>query len=311
MHGTRTLAKWHQLSQARHLGPVRFKALVDTYGSDACEVFNLSDAELLGVKGITRQVVAGIRDQAGRFEESLEFIEKQLTLAQKVGGGIVTLDSPDYPEPLKKSPACHPLLYYRGQLAKFRAYTRAIAIVGSRNASNQGKEVARETARELASQGWVISSGLADGIDTSAHRGALEAHGLTVAVVGCGPDVVYPPGSADLNAEIVKKGLILSEFPFGTNTDGWRLKRRNSTIVGLAQGTFVVETRNKGGAMNAVKACQEQRKEIFTLKPPSSSNENFSGNADILAKAAGIELMPEAAAATIGDVLGKRPISFF
>ncbi|RMH03589.1 MAG: hypothetical protein D6704_12405 [Nitrospirae bacterium] len=299
------LAQWHQLSMSKFLGPIRFKALFDRFGPEVHRVFDLSDEELLSIKGITKQAVAGIREQAGKYEESYEFMKKQLALADQCGGGILTLDSPDYPIFLRKSATSHAIIYYRGEIGKFKDYKKAVAIVGSREATEESKVIAEETAKELARRGWVITSGLANGIDAAAHKGALAAKGLTIAFLGCGPDVIYPAGSDNLNAEIADKGLILSEFPFGTKVEDWRLKKRNKTIVGAALGAFVVQTSKSGGAMNAVRGCREQKKPIFTLEPPAG-DEMFSGNAEILLEFKGVSVSRENCVKVIADRLSSN-----
>lgn len=299
------LAQWHQLSMSKYLGPVRFKALLDQYGAGVHRVFDLSDEELLDIKGITKQAVTGIREQASKYDESFEFMKKQLALADQCGGGILTLDSPDYPTFLKNSATSHAIIYYRGEIGKFKNYKKAVAIVGSREATDVSKVIAEETAKELARRDWVITSGLANGIDAAAHKGALAANGLTIAVLGCGPDVIYPAGSDSLNAQIADNGLILSEFPFGTKIDDWRLKKRNKTIVGAALGAFVVQTSKSGGAMNAVKGCQEQKKPIFTIEP-LPEDEMFSGNAEILREFKGVKVTRENSAKVITDRLSRN-----
>lgn len=275
------LATWHMVSQCKYLGPVRFRTLFDLLGGNISSIFSLSDEKLLAIQGITRQVVRGIREQAESYDKSLKFAEVQLQLMEKCGGGIVLLDDPHYPNYLKKSTMCHPILYYKGNIGKFQSYSKSIAIVGSRNASPESLAVAKKTSKKLGQDGWVIVSGMALGVDAAAHSGALEAKALTMGVVGCGADVVYPSKSRELYDQIVDNGVIISEFPFGTKVDAVWLQKRNKTIVAAAHGTFVVQTSEDGGAMNAVRGCKEQKKPIFTLAP-KQGDKSFSGNAKIL-----------------------------
>lgn len=286
------LASWYHVSKSKYLGPVRFRTLLKIYGDKIVDIFNLSDKELLEIPGITKQVVKGIREQEGKFDDALAFMEKQLSLMEKCRGGIVTIDKGLYPKFLKSSTMCHPILYYKGNINKFADYKKAIAIVGSRKAINKSIEIAKNTAKDLVNDNWVIVSGLAFGIDSAAHTGALEGNGLTIAVLGCGPDVVYPSKSKEIYQFISERGLILSEFPFGTKVEEWKLRKRNKTIVAAALGAFVVQSTSKGGAMNAVKACQEQKKRIFTLIP-IGSEKMFSGNIKIREELSGISVTPE------------------
>lgn len=288
------LANWYMVSQCKYLGPVRFRELLKLLGEDIASIFSMTDERLLSIKGITRQVVQGIREQAESYDKWLKFAENQSQLMEKCGGGIILLDDPLYPKYLKESTMCHPILYYKGNIAKFQHYTKSIAIVGSRNASLESLTTAEKTAKELGKNGWVIVSGMALGIDSAAHKGALEAKALTMAVVGCGADIVYPSKSGDLYNQIVDNGVIISEFPFGTKVDAVWLQKRNKTIVAAAHGTFVVQTADDGGAMNAVRGCKEQKKPIFTLTP-REGDISFSGNAKVLGEYKGMAVMSEAA----------------
>jgi DNA processing protein len=260
MYDLNKLASWFQLCSSKYLGPVRFRILLDLFNDKVASVFNLSDDELIAISGISKQVVKGIREQEDKYHYSFEFMEKQVELANKCNGGIITLDNPNYPEFLKKSSMCHPILYYKGKIRNFLNYSKSIGIVGSRKSINQSIKIAGDTATHLAKNHWVVVSGLALGIDSVAHKSALEAGGLTIAVLGCGPDIVYPSDSRNIYEKISEKGLIISEFPFGSKIDDWKLQKRNKTIVAASLAVFVVQSSEKGGAMNAVKACIEQKK---------------------------------------------------
>ncbi len=262
------LALWYQVSKAKFLGPVRFRKLWRELGDDLGKIFTMRDEELLRIKGaITKQNLKGIHEQKNKFAESLGFMKRQVDLAAECGGGILTFDDPKYPKMLQKSTMCHPLLYYIGSIEKFTYFDKSIAIVGTRAPAVESANLARRTAHDLASHGWVIVSGLAKGIDSKAHEGALDAQGKTIAVLGSGPEYVYPLESKELYARIKSKGLIVSEYPFGSKPEDWKLKKRNKTTVALSVATLVVETSPKGGTMNAVKACKEQKKKVFVFLP--------------------------------------------
>ncbi len=228
----------------------------------------MSDGELAQIDAVFyRQSIDSVRDQASKYQHSLQFMQSQLERAARCHGTIVTLDDPLYPHLLGDSKFCHPIMYCIGDLAVLKDCDRFLAIVGTRQPAPESCAFARSIAGEFARHGWVVVSGLAKGIDTEAHRGALEAGGRTIAVLGCGPDVVYPRESAELHAEIARRGLILSEFPFGDHVDELKLKKRNKTIVAASRGTLLVESDVTGGAMNAVATCREQNKPLMTILP--------------------------------------------
>jgi len=262
------LALWHQVSSARFLGPVRFRQLWRMYGDDIGRVFHMSDGELSRIKGVfNRQSIEGIRDQASKYQHSLDFMKRQLERAAKHGGSIVALGDPQYPEFLANSNFSHAMIYCIGDLAAVKDNDKVVAIVGTRYPAAESCEFARRIARELARCGWIVASGMAKGIDAEAHRGALEADGKTIAVLGCGPDVIYPRESAELHRDIARQGLLLSEFPFGERVDELKLKKRNKTIVATSRGVLLVESDVTGGAMNAVATCREQKKILMTILP--------------------------------------------
>jgi len=203
-------------------------------------------------------------------------MKRQLERAEKCGGTIVTLDDPLYPNFLANSNFCHAIIYCIGDLASVRGCDKVVAIVGTRYPAAESCEFARRIARELARCGWVVASGMAKGIDAEAHRGALDADGRTVAVLGCGPDVIYPRESVGLHRDIAARGLLLSEFPFGDRVDELKLKKRNKTIIATSRGIFLVESDVTGGAMNAVATCREQNKILMTILPEWPSR--ISGN---------------------------------
>lgn len=271
------LATWHQVSSARFLGPVRFRRLWQIFGDDIGHVFHMRDDELLQIKGVfNRQSIAGLREQNSKYQSSYDFMECQLELALTCGGTIIALGDPLYPDSLANSSFCHAILYCIGDMTLVSGCDKVVAIVGTRYPAVESCEFARRIGGELAVRGWIVASGMAMGIDAEAHRGALEAGGQTIAVLGCGPDVVYPHGSAELYKEIASRGLVLSEHPFGDRVDELKLKRRNKTIVALSRGVILVESNVDGGAMNAVAACREQKKTLITILPEWSGR--FTGN---------------------------------
>ncbi|MFW5984761.1 MAG: DNA-processing protein DprA [Halanaerobiaceae bacterium] len=182
---------------------------------------------------------------------------------------------PEYPEILKKIDNPPPVLFVQGN---YDFSKPAVAIVGSRRCTAYGRKVARKFACRLVQRNIAVISGLARGIDTCGHRGALEGNGVTVAVLGTGVDRVYPAENRDIYDEIQKKGLIVSEFPPGTEPRAENFPRRNRIISGLAQATLVVEAAEQSGSLITARLAREQGRKVFAvpgnLDRPSSSGCN-------------------------------------
>ena len=179
----------------------------------------------------------------------------------------------DYPATLEAIPDPPPLLFIEGDAAILNA--AQVALVGSRAASAAALEFAAELAQDLAALGLVVTSGLARGIDGAAHRGALRA-GQTVAVLGCGPDRVYPPGHVRLAREVVASGALVSEFPIGAPPQAHHFPRRNRLISGLSSGVVVVEAGLASGSLLTARAALEQGREVFAV-PGSVRNPQSRG----------------------------------
>lgn len=281
------LAAWHYVSSIQYLGPIRFRKLWKFLGDDIEQIYDMTERKLLELKGIvTPQVLNGIKKQRNQRAKSEIFAKEQLIRAKECDGIIILLDNKHYPKFLLRSKMCHPILYCRGKLECFSDYNESIAILGTRKANENSLSIANHIAQKLAQKRWIVVSGMAKGIDASAHEGALDRGGRTIAVLGSGVDMPYPSEHRNLYNRIIENNLVCSEFPFGTRTNPIRLKKRNKTIVAFSLGAFVVQTSIKGGAMNAVRACKEQRKPVFSIQPDSSIGQeigDYSGNRKILA----------------------------
>lgn len=175
----------------------------------------------------------------------------------------LNLEADNYPQLLKKIYDPPKELYVKGDVNVLNS--RCIAIVGTRTATRYGKETARRFARELAEVGITIVSGLAEGIDTEAHAGALEANGDTIAVFGCGLDTIFPPRNIGLAKNIEKHGALISEFPVGHPTAKWTFPRRNRIISGLSMGVVMVEGHYDSGAMITAKHAIDEGREVFAV----------------------------------------------
>ena len=190
-------------------------------------------------------------------------IERELELINEYGCQILTLYDDAYPLPLKKIDTPPLVLYVRGELTP--ADSLSVSLVGSRNAKDYGRKVSYRLSYQLAQRGLTVVSGFAKGIDTSAHRGALEAGGRTVAVMGNGLSFIYPAANRALVEKIEASGALISEFPIGVKPKPRNFPRRNRIISGLTLGTVVVEASNRSGALITARLAGEQGREVFAV----------------------------------------------
>ena len=190
-------------------------------------------------------------------------IERELELIQEYGCQVLTLYDAAYPSRLKEIDTPPIVLYIRGELTSEDAL--CLALVGSRDAKDYGRKASYRLSYQLAQHGLTIVSGLARGIDTTAHRGALEAGGRTIAVMGNGLGFIYPATNTDLAEKIMESGALVSEFPMATKPKPNNFPRRNRIISGLTLGTVVVEASNRSGALITARLAGEQGREVFAV----------------------------------------------
>lgn len=232
-----------------------------------------SQRKLLAAFGLPEEVFAAgrlaVRSVIGEranllFDfEATEAVDRSIEWASQPKQYIVTLADAAYPQALLEIPDPPSLLYVRGKLDLLQK--RGLAMVGSRNATPQGMQTAENFARTLASKGVTIISGLALGIDAAAHRGALNASGNTVAVIGTGADRLYPARNRELALAIIEQGTIVSEFPLGTPAIASNFPRRNRIISGLSCGVLVVEAAPESGSLITARLAAEQGREVFAI----------------------------------------------
>ncbi len=251
-------AYWVALKQVPHVGPSRFRRLLEQFGSIAA-----------AWEAPERKLRAAVDERA---------VSELITLRNSVdvaalwdhttrhGIRVTCWTDDDYPYLLREVPAPPPILYYRGQLAEVDR--TAVAIVGTRRATAYGREMAHRIAFELATAGVTIVSGLALGIDGVAHRAALEAGGRTLAVLGSGIDVVYPGSHRDLAGRIANQGAVMTDYPLGTQPDRFNFPPRNRIISGLSLGVVVVEAPERSGALLTVSFAAEQSRDAFAVPGP-------------------------------------------
>jgi len=201
-------------------------------------------------------------------------LNKELLLIERFGLQIIAIDDAQYPENLKNIYNPPGVLYVKGELLPEDFYS--IAIVGSRRASLYGQDIALLLARQLAERSFTITSGMARGIDTHAHRGALKSGGRTIAVLGCGINIVYPPENESLIKEVSKSGAVISEFPINTPPHRQNFPIRNRIISGLSLGVVIVEAAQKSGSLITASLALEQGREVFSV-PGRIDNPNSCG----------------------------------
>ncbi len=251
---------WLGLRLIPGVGSVRFARLVGNLGSPGA-VLGAARARLEAVAGIGPELAEAIsRKRWGRDPE------KELDRLYKMKARVVTLEDQDYPPLLAQVYAPPPVLFLRGDLAP--CLPGGVALVGSRRMSPYGKRVAFTLGRDLAAGGLCVVSGLARGIDASAHRGALSAGGHTVGVLGCGLDVGYPPDNMELMEEMAEKGAVLSEFPLGARPNAANFPIRNRVISGLCRAVVVVEGGIKSGSLITARHALDQGREVFAVPGP-------------------------------------------
>src|SRR5438128_8040536 len=260
---------WLGLTRVDGLGIRGAHKLVERFGS-AAAVYGAPAAELESC-GLAGHVARAISSQAGLKEAEL-----QMEAAAKLQYQIVTYESDAYP-PLLKQIADPPLVLYAQGDAKALS-EHALAMVGTRRPSAYGSSVAHRLARDLAERRLVIVSGLARGIDSACHRGALEAKGKTVAVLGSGLDVIYPREHKRLAQEIAQAGAVISECPLGTAPTPENFPIRNRVISGLALGVVIVEAAEYSGSLITARLALEQNREVFAVPGNITSAQSFGPN---------------------------------
>ena len=259
-----------RLLSVPNVGPQRVRQMVARFGS-AESVFEASVLDLIEVEGIDEKTARAVRNQS-----DAKFAESQIALAEKHGVRILSYWDQDYPELLRAIHDPPVVLYTKGPL-DWKLFT-GIAVVGTRFPSTYGRQVAERLSEELSLRGVTVVSGMARGVDTAAHKGALRGWGSTVAVLGSGLDVVYPPENRKLYLEIMATGAVVSEFPMGAAPEAPHFPRRNRIISGLCRGTVVVEAGDKSGALITSDLALEQNRDVFavpgTIFSPKSTGTN-------------------------------------
>jgi DNA processing protein len=262
---------WLRLIRSENVGPVTFRGLLARFGNAEATLATLPDLARRG--GRTRPIRIC----------PLEDAERELEALETIGARLLAVVEPDYPPALAALEHAPPVVSVLGRSDLLRQ--RAVAVVGARNASANGRRLAHDIAEGLGRAGFLVASGLARGIDTAAHRGALETG--TAAVVAGGLDVVYPPENEALHGEIAKRGVLLSEMPPGTAPQARHFPRRNRLISGMSLGVLVVEAAPRSGSLITARLALDQGREVFAV-PGSPLDPRARGCNDLLRQGAGL-----------------------
>jgi DNA processing protein len=260
---------WLAITRIEGLGVRGAHRLIEHFGSPrAAYTASLTELESCGVPAHVAQAIFA--------QTGLKEAEKELEAVAKAECQLLSLASDDYPPMLKQIPDAPLLLYVRGDAKVLSEH--AVAIVGTRHPTAYGNQVAHRLARDLAERRLVIVSGLARGIDSAAHHGALEAKGRSVAVFGSGVDVIYPSENKRLADKIIETGAVVSEFPLGTAPTPENFPIRNRIISGLSLGVMVVEAAEYSGSLITARLAVDQNREVFAVPGNITSAQSFGPN---------------------------------
>jgi DNA processing protein len=247
---------WFILRSVPGIGNLLFKRLIDRFNSPEF-ILGATRDELLGVEGITPRLVAAIKQR-----KIPDPVKKDFDLVLEKGYKIVTMADSDYPPLLLQIPDPPPFLYVFGRLD---GSIKNVAVVGSRNATSYGRSITRRLCRDLARLKITIVSGMALGIDSAAHEGALLGKGSTIAVLGSGLENIYPTENRKLFHQIADTGAVVSEFSLTAEPDAHNFPIRNRIISGISLGTLVVEATRRSGSLITARLAAEQNREVFAV----------------------------------------------
>jgi len=289
------LRAWLALHLVPGLGPVTCRKLAAHFGGPD-EVLAAGPTALAQAASLRRESIDAITGSARERLDQL--VDSEMDAAEKRNITILSLSDPLYPGLLKKIHDPPPVLYVAGSPELLDC--RGIGMVGSRAATRYGIDIACRMASSLAGHGFTIVSGMALGVDTAAHNGALAGGGRTIAVLGCGLDIVYPPSNHQLFKRIVSSGAVVSEFPFGTKPDSFRFPARNRIISGLSLGVLVVEATTRSGSLITAGHALDQGREVFAV-PGRIDSVKSAGTHTLLQQGAKLVL-------NIDDIIEELPV---
>jgi DNA processing protein len=288
---------WLAWSQINGVGPVLLKRIQQHFETLE-NAWKASERALLQVNGLGSKLITNILTQRSQLNPQLLLEEHS-----RQNPHFWTPADADYPRLLWEIPSPPPVLYYRGQvkMSENQGQIPGIAIVGTRFPTEHGKRWTKKISMGLAKSDFTVISGLAAGIDGQAHRSCLEAGGRTIAVLGTGLDLVYPPQNRQLFEEIAEKGLILSEYPVGTKPDRGNFPARNRIIAGLSRAILVMEAPEKSGSLITARYANEFCRDVYTL-PNSPDVAEAKGCLTLIHNGAEVILSEETLLETLGAI---------
>lgn len=284
---------WVGFNIVQQIGPVRVQNLLGHFG-DLESAWHAPAVELRST-GLNRRALENLLSARSQLD-----LDAEMQKIERAGVKVLTLESPDYPPRLLHIQHPPPVLYVKGTILPKDEW--AVAVVGTRRATTYGKEITRRLAGGLARSGVTVVSGLARGVDSYAHRAALEASGRTVAVLGCGIDITYPPENARLARDIAEHGALITEYCMGTKPEGRNFPPRNRIISGISLGTLVTEAGMGSGALITADYALEQGRETFVV--PGSLFKSSSAGANRLIQRGEGKLVT-----TVSDILEELNLS--
>jgi DNA processing protein len=260
--GLEKLTELRLLLEVEGIGPGKLRNLLARFRTTG-KVLSADYKSLIGVEGISTNLAGRIQRINKRYDEFYILLKTELDRLSRLNASVVTVWDNEYPSVLKKIYDPPLMLYTIGNHNENDIYS--IAVVGTRQPTSYGKVQTERIVSDLVQQGITIVSGMARGIDSVAHNRTLRENGRTIAVIGSGLDVVYPPENRKLFDEICEKGMVISEYPLGTQPDAQNFPKRNRIISGLSLGTIVIESGISGGATQTASFALDQGKEVFAV----------------------------------------------
>ncbi len=289
---------WLALVSLPGFGPALTQRLIAVFGSPSAVL--AAGGAAARVEGIGPKLAALLANQTA-VAQARSWAVKEQERAAAAGVRLLCRSDSNYPSLLLQLPDPPALLWCRGDISLLQP--PAVALVGSRLATGYGRKVSFMFARQLAEAGFTVISGMADGIDGQAHAGALAAGGGTVAVLGCGVDIVYPRFHNRLYGQLLAQGLLVSEYPLGTPPEGFRFPARNRIVSGLALGVVVVEAAARSGALITARTALEQNREVFAV-PGRIDSPQSEGTHRLIQQGAHL-------AHSVADILAELPDARF
>ncbi len=293
---------WLAWSKIRGLGPVSLKKIYNHFGSLE-KAWYCADNQYLQVDGIGKKSLVSLVEEKAKIEPEKLFIQHQ-----QQNPHFCTPSDAEYPQLLLEIPSTPAVLYYTGdlKLAQTEGVNHLIGIVGTRNPTEHGRRWTYNISQALAKSGLTIVSGLAKGIDTVAHRACLDVGGKTIAVLGNGLDRAYPYQNKKLMAEIAEKGLILTEYEYGSTPERGNFPARNRIVAGLSRAVLVMEAPEKSGALITARYANEFNRDVYTL-PNTPDNLQARGCLKLIHKGAEVIITEEELLSSLGDIPSLTP----